>query len=407
VQSPAPGGDDAAYLDFVLGLKQYFAATIYPELRRQYDTRLAADPSTSTSARGEPRTAHAANALLPAAAGTDTHASAPAAGPAYSAAVSASAEATTRGGLETGDIVRDLPAYPFFQWLERNTQKMMWRRLEAMIRPAEAALDAGLDAVPTHALGSLELDPELQLPDYYARTEFHIQPGGVWSGAANTFVYEVGAKIVMIGQNDDYRFHRLFVETAIPSENFRAILDLGCGFGKSTRPFVDAFPRARVCGIDLSAPNLKLAHHQAERLGKPIAFYQRDAETTNFPNEEFDLVTATMLIHELPMPVLRRVLLESRRILRPGGLLAVLDFAYTGDAFRDFIMDGHGARNNEPYMPHLFRTDMLGLLSEVGFARPEVLPFDERGGGICQDGSWPQRVDWHFPWVVIRAHKGT
>jgi len=342
LSSPAPSGEDRAYLDFVLGMKQYFATTLYAKLHDQY-------------------------------AGSGT--------------------------LEV------LPAYPLFEWLERNTQKMMWRRLEAMIRPHGAELEAELEQLPERPLGSLCLDPSLKLPEYYTETEFHIQPGGVWSGAANTFVYEVGAKIVMLGQNDDYKFHRLFVETAIPRAEYHDILDLGCGFGKSTRPLVDAFPSARVVGIDLSAPNLKLAHVQAERLRKRIDFYQRAAEATGFADASFDLVTATMLIHEMPMPVLRQVLAEAFRVLRVGGVLAVLDFAHTGDRFRDLVMDGHGARNNEPYMPHLFRTDVPALLSEVGFFAPEVLPFDERGAGLCLDGRWPERAEWHFPWVVIRATK--
>ena len=342
MNSPTPVGEDRAYLDFVLGMKQYFATTVYAKLHDQY----------------------------------------------------------ARGGQ-----INQLPAYPLFEWLERNTQKMMWRRLDEMIRPHAAELEAGLDTLPEHPLGSLHLDPSLELPDYYAETEFHIQPGGVWSGAANTFVYEVGARIVMLGQNDDYRFHRLFVETGIPRREYRDILDLGCGFGKSTRPLVDAFPEARVVGIDLSAPNLKLAHQQAERLRKPIAFYQRAAEATDFEDASFDLVTATMLIHELPMPVLRQVLVEALRVLRPGGQLAVLDFARTGDAFRDFVMEGHGARNNEPYLPHLFKTDVRRLLSELGFEAAEELPFDERGAGLREDGTWPTRAEWHFPWVAIRATK--
>ncbi|HLZ31383.1 MAG TPA: class I SAM-dependent methyltransferase [Chloroflexota bacterium] len=358
MQPPAPVGEDRAYLDFVLGLKHYFAGELYPRLRQQYEA----------------------------------HANAPLARPAADSP-------------NPGAIVEQLPAYPLFQWLERNTQKMMWRRLEAMIRPRAAELDAQLESTPAEPLGSLTLDPNLSLPDYYAQTEFHIQPGGVWSSAANAFVYEVGAKVVMMGQNDDYRFHRLFVENAIPHQDYRAILDLGCGFGKSTRPFVDAFPRASVVGIDLSAPNLRLAHQQAERLGKRINFYQRAAEATGFPAASFDLVTATMLIHELPMSVLRRVLDQALRVLRPGGVLAVLDFAHTGDPFRDFVMDGHGARNNEPYLPHLFKTDVRRLLQEVGFADPEVLPFDERTGDVRADGTWPERAEWHFPWVVIRARK--
>jgi hypothetical protein len=92
-------------------------------------------------------------------------------------------------------------------------------------------------------------------------------------------------------------------------------------------------------------------------------------------------------------------------VLRPGGQLAMLDFAHTGDTFRDLVMDGHGARNNEPYLPHLFRTDVRSLLLELGFEAPEEQPFDERGAGLREDGNWPTRADWHFPWVVIRATK--
>ncbi len=300
-KSPDPVGEDRAYLDFVLGLKQHWARTLYPKLCEQYDAAVSG-PGTPTPSTID----------------------------------------------EVRPVVEQLPAYPYFGWLERNAQKMMWRRLEAMIQPQE--------------------------------------------------------RVLAEGQNDEYLFHRRFVETAIPRDRvYSAILDLGCGFGKSTRPFVDAFPVAEVVGIDLSAPNLLLAHQQAERLQKRITFSQRPAEDTRYPDRSFDLVTGTMLIHELPMPVVRTVVQEAARLLRPGGLVAFLDFQRTGDLFRDVAMDDHGARNNEPYMPHLFRIDLSRLLERSGFERIEILPFDERGAGLVESGEWPARSEWHVPWSVIRA----
>lgn len=355
LQSPEPLGEDRAYLDFVLGLKQYWSRRLYPRFSQQYADYI-------TRAGAAPRTAE-----------------------------------------EAGPIVQTLPANPVFGWLERGIQKMMWRRLEKVVGAEADRLVDQLNRLIEHPLGRLELDPHLELPAYYTQIEYHIQPGGVWSADTNALVYEVGAKIVMFGDNDDYVFHRLFTRTAVPPGQYRAILDMACGFGKSTRPFVDAFPAADVAGIDLSAPNLKLAHQQAERLGKKITFSQRNAEATGYADESFDLVSATMFIHEIPMPALRRVLRETRRLLRPSGRVVFLDFHRTGDPFRDFAMIEHGARNNEPYLPHLFKTDVVGLLCEEGFINAAMLPFDERGRGLVKDGDWPRRTDWHFPWVVVRA----
>jgi ubiquinone/menaquinone biosynthesis C-methylase UbiE len=313
------------------------------------------------------------------------------------------AKATTAD--EASDIIDSLPTAPLFGWMERNAQKMMWRRLDRMIRPREAELEAALREPVPNARGTLELNPDLELPAYYRETEFHIQPGGVWSAAANAFVYEVGAKIVMLGQNDDYLFHRLFAQTALPDSEPKAVLDTACGFGKSTRPLCDRYPAARVVGIDLSAPNLMLAHHQAERLGKTITFSQRNAEDTGFPTSSFSIVTGTMFLHEIPMPAVRRVLTEAYRLLESGGWIAFLEFARTRDAFRDAVMDDHGARNNEPFMPHLFRTDLRGLCAKIGYVDAELRAFDERGAGLLESDRWPERPEWHFPWAVLRARK--
>src|SRR5258706_826105 len=139
MQSVAPVGDDRAYLEFVLGLKQYFAGEVYPRLRQQYDARVAES-------------------------GTPTPADARAAG-------------TEVGELPTeprsaGAIVEDLPAYPLFQWLERNTQKMMWRPLGALIPPPAAGVDAPRESTPAEPIGSPESAPNLPFPNSYTPAEF-------------------------------------------------------------------------------------------------------------------------------------------------------------------------------------------------------------------------------------------
>ena len=183
-----------ARIDFALGLRQHWANALYGKLREQYDARIA-----ETGAR--PRT-----------------------------------------GEDAGPIIEQLPLYPAFAWFERNEQKMKWRAVTAACEADRVALEAALNEPVRSPIGSLELDPSLELPDYYRDTEFHIQPGGVWSRDLNALIYELGAKVIFLGKNDDYAFHKLFTAKAVVGDDYRAILDLGCGFGKSTRPFVDRFP---------------------------------------------------------------------------------------------------------------------------------------------------------------------
>ena len=78
------------------------------------------------------------------------------------------------------------------------------------------------------------------------------------------------------------------------------ILDMGCGFGKSTRPFWDMFPDSHITGVDLAAPGLRVAASEAARDGrKQLVFRQADARETGCADESIDLVTSTMLLHEM------------------------------------------------------------------------------------------------------------
>lgn len=297
--------------------------------------------------------------------------------------------------------VHEAQVYPWFAWMERASQKQLWRAVEDAV-----ATDAsGPAAEIAPAGGELELDRELKLPAWYTDVDIHVQPGGVWSSDTAAKVYELGAKLVMLGENDDFLFHQLFADTAVPDRAYRRIVDLGCGFGKSTRPFKLRWPGADVIGVDLSAPVLRLAHQLAESAGLAIRFHQRDARRTRLESESVDLVSGTMLLHELPAQVTRDVMVEVNRILAPGGLVRILDFQPTGDPIRDLAMIEHGRRNNEPYMPVVLGTDFAQVCGQAGLIDVQWVAFDERGAGRLETASWPERSEWHFPWAVLEARK--
>ncbi len=113
------------------------------------------------------------------------------------------------------------------------------------------------------------------------------------------------------------------------------ILDAGVGTGRNL-PF---YPQgARVLGIDPSPAMLARARRRRDRLGLEVELAQMDVLHTSFPDHAFDAVVASfpfcVLTPERQAPALR----ELARICKPGGRIRILEYAYSQDPFRRFIM---------------------------------------------------------------------
>lgn len=105
----------------------------------------------------------------------------------------------------------------------------------------------------------------------------------------------------------------------------RDVLEVGVGTGL-------ALPRYTkdkcITGIDLSAEMLLLARKRVAALGLPnvAALRELDAESTDFPDDSFDIAVAMFVASVVPNP--RGLLAEMRRVVRPGGsILFVNHFA--------------------------------------------------------------------------------
>jgi ubiquinone/menaquinone biosynthesis C-methylase UbiE len=239
-------------------------------------------------------------------------------------------------------------------------------------------------------------------PEYYVAVDIHQHPGGVWSDEVAGYVYERGARTTtpLLDRDADlhYRFTReVMARAGAP----RRLVDLGCGFGKSTRPFYTEHRDLEVTGVELSAPCLRLAARTAaEDQARNVRYHQAEAARTGLPDGAYDVVTSTMLLHEMPPSYIERTLTEAHRLLAPGGISIHLDFLTDADPFRRFIHYGHSARNNEPFMPPLNEMDLAGAHRRAGFETVEVLPFEEMPGTLK-----PEFTAWRFPWAMIVARK--
>lgn len=105
------------------------------------------------------------------------------------------------------------------------------------------------------------------------------------------------------------------------------VLDLGCGTGTSTRALLRAAPRARITAVDTSSGMLRRA--RAKPWPARVRFLHLTAEEMAKTGEgPLDAVFAAYLFRNVTDP--NRVLTAVRRLLRPGGRLAVHEYSLSG-----------------------------------------------------------------------------
>lgn len=102
------------------------------------------------------------------------------------------------------------------------------------------------------------------------------------------------------------------------------ILDCGCGPGSITVGLAQWAPDGQTVGIDLGTDQLDGARALAGDLGvKNVAFRQGDICDLPFEDDSFDVVFSQTVLFHIPDP--EKALAEFKRVLRPGGLVALRD----------------------------------------------------------------------------------
>lgn len=142
------------------------------------------------------------------------------------------------------------------------------------------------------------------------------------------------------------------------------VLDVCCGTGTLCAMIAEAIGGdGEVVGVDLSENMLKKAENKRE---DNIRFCCANAEEIPYADGYFDRASVTFGLHEMPHPVRMNVLREMRRVLKPGGRITVLDYAYPKRTLAVILfkvwmlVEGETARD-------FIRRDLSSMMRDAGF----------------------------------------
>ncbi|CAM9652311.1 unnamed protein product, partial [Phaeothamnion confervicola] len=213
-------------------------------------------------------------------------------------------------------------------------------------------------------------------PEYY-KVSFHCYNEGnlCWSAALDA----EAANTAVLGDSD--RIRSAFVEATTSYMKRRSlrpemdsIIDVGCSTGISTEYAARLDLCANVTGIDLSPYFLAVAQTRRNMFD----YVHSNAEETPFPSSSFDAASIAFVLHELPAAAAERVILEVSRILRRGGLIAILDMGSRIKAsgpVKQFIFS-----KTEPYLEEYmsFTSQLKDVLDFTGFVGFETVAVDSK-----------------------------
>lgn len=288
---------------------------------------------------------------------------------------------------EVGVLLDDAAVVRFMRFMRRKSQDFKWQAQIALEAASAPDLERWLENEDFGFNGTLELNPDLSIPDYYSKG-FHHQPDGYAGSPLSGLSYDLGLDISFPTLQSNG------VALQVPRADYKRILDLGCGSGRSTEGYATRFSEATVWGIDPSEPMLRLASKRAAERGLGINFRQATAEQTKFPDGHFDLVSATILFHEVPKEGSGRIIGEAFRVLNHGGCLAIgdeLPFA-SMDAYEQWYDRWQTVHNNEPYWEEFKSLDLAKICKDAGFERVEVRTGDRLRHFADLTSGWPPFV---------------
>ncbi len=180
--------------------------------------------------------------------------------------------------------------------------------------------------------------------------------------------YDALVWVLTLGR--ERRFRDRMVELA-RLETGESVLDVGCGTGAlAIAAKARVGLRGQVSGVDPSPEMVARARRKAARSGREVKFETAAVEALPFPDDTFDAVLSSLMLHHLSDDGRQPAASEIARVLRPGGRFLAVD-----------ISGGHRQRFRlhlrAPKHAHFDLDELTPLFDRAGF---EVIEKGPIGG---------------------------
>ncbi len=355
--------DDEARQRFILAAKNHLGGVLRPQLRKVYDEK--AKPAYVSRTGHEPATAET-----------------------------------------IGEALYDNSIFQAWSALYRASQERMWQSVKTPIDRERDQLEQRYSDHAAKAKGSLKLNDKLQAPIEMQKINVHLQPGGytldegpndIMAGA----LYEAGGRLYSQGEGIGTKESKAecvmrFLKEFAPDLKPTRILDFACSAGSSVTPYALAFPDAEVHALDIGAGLLRYAHARAEALGATVHFHQATIEDNGFEDESFDLIISHNAMHEISQDTQQKMMRESYRLLKPGGVCIHQDVPLRFENLDDFLKVLYSWDeffNGEPFWSAYGTNDCQAMMTNAGFTDDNIFvgPFEQ--------------IDKSFSWYLAAGRK--
>ena len=142
--------------------------------------------------------------------------------------------------------------------------------------------------------------------------------------------YDLATRAMSLGRDRIWKRRLVNLLPALAAPN---CVDLACGTGDVTLELAARYPQGNIVGIDLTPAMIEVARSRCTVAN--ATFQARDMCHTEIADAWTDVVTGSYALRNAP--VLDDALREVRRILKPGGCAAFLDFSKSPTRWRQSL----------------------------------------------------------------------